>query len=435
MEGRRPERRGRRQTVSLRRSPACRGFSAGSSCAKLGPNALKICDLTQFYSPASGGVKRYIGEKVAWLRRHRPDWQHVLIVPGAETRALGDAAARVHEIRAPMISRSTQYRALLNLTAVSNVIETEQPDLIECSDPYQLAWCAQSTGRSLGIPVVGYYHSHFTEAYVEPAARRLFGEFGSHLMVDVARRYTRHVYNDFDRTLVPSLALVEILRDWGVTNTVVAELGMDGAKFFAAPEASASARAELGIPADVCLLLYLGRLAPEKNVLTMLNAFSELNARRPGRFHLLIAGDGTYRDQVANLRDSTRAVTWLPEISAEQLPRLYRAADLFVHPGVMETFGLVTLEAQACGTPVCGIRGSRMDRIVFAGLEDWAIENSPVALAAAIERMSGRDLRSMGRSAAEVVAARYDWNIAFARIFEIYEEVIRHRLVCRPPCN
>jgi alpha-1,6-mannosyltransferase len=351
----------------------------------------------------------------------------VLIVPGIETRVREDGNARVHEIAAPLISRETQYRALLNLTAVSNAIECEHPDIIECSDPYQLAWRAQNTGRSLGVPVVGYYHSHFAEAYLEPAARRMVGRFGADLLMDLAQRYTRHVYNDFDRTLVPSPALAATLCEWGVHNTVVAELGMDGEKFFVSDATADSAREDLGIPVDVCLLLYLGRLAPEKNADTLLRAFAELNARRPGRFHLLITGDGTYRSQVAALRGVTGAVTWKPALSATELPRYYRAADLFVHPGVLETFGLVTIESQACGTPVCGVRGSRMDRLVFAGLEDWAAANTPSALADAIERMSARDLAALGRKAAAIVAERYDWRVTFARIFSIYDQVIADR--------
>jgi alpha-1,6-mannosyltransferase len=201
-------------------------------------------------------------------------------------------------------------------------------------------------------------------------------------------------------------------------------LGMDGEKFFASDAPADSARAELGIPADVCLLLYIGRLAPEKNVGTLLRAFAELHRRRPGRFHLLIAGDGPFRDEVELLRASTGAVGWEPALSPQELPRYYRAADLFVHPGVLETFGLVTIEAQACGTPVCGIRGSRMDRLAFTGLEDWATENSPDALADAIERMSARDLRAMGHLAATLVAKRYDWRVVFEHIFAIYDEVI-----------
>lgn len=168
------------------------------------------------------------------------------------------------------------------------------------------------------------------------------------------------------------------------------------------------------------------RLEPYKRIDLIVDACTRLGVP------LVVIGSGS---EMARLKKSAgQNVRFLGYQKGDVIEKMTARAKAFIFASC-EDFGIAPLEAQACGTPVCGIRGSRMDRIVFAGLEDWAIENSPVALAAAIERMSGRDLRSMGRSAAEVVAARYDWNIAFARIFEIYEEVIRHRLVCRPPCN
>ncbi len=109
---------------------------------------------------------------------------------------------------------------------------------------------------------------------------------------------------------------------------------------------------------------------------------------------------------------------------AAELARIYRAADLFVHPGVMETFGLVTLEAQACGTPVVGIGGSYMDRIVFNSRVHWAQENTPESLAAAIRAVSETDLRREGLEASEVVRARFSWQTVFDRLFSIYREVI-----------
>lgn len=379
---------------------------------------MKFCDLTQFYSPASGGVKRYVTEKAAWLRRHRPEDRHVLIVPGAETRVEGDAVCRVHFLRAPLLSRSTQYRALLDLEAVSRVLEAEHPDLIECSDPYQLAWRAQSVGRSLGIPVTGYYHSHFVEAYVEKPARRWFGEFLGGLLVRGAERYARRVYRGFARTLVPSPALVDVLAAWGVENAVLAELGVDTQVFQPAGprwESPAGGRK---------VLAYVGRLAPEKNVRTLAAALAEAHRRAPEAFHFLIVGEGNEAECVRALSASTGQVTWLPALPAERLPEIYRGADLFVHPGVLETFGLVTLEAQACGTPVCGIAGTRMDRLCFAGRELWASANDSLALADAIERFAAADLAALGRQAAGEVAQRYDWDVRFAHNFGLYDEII-----------
>jgi len=99
------------------------------------------------------------------------------------------------------------------------------------------------------------------------------------------------------------------------------------------------------------------------------------------------------------------------------------AADLFVHPGVQETFGLVALESQACGTPVVGIRGSYMDRIIFHEQESWARENTPAALADAIEDLSGKKLSILGGSAAVAAEESHSWPRVFEQLFCIYREV------------
>ena len=84
---------------------------------------MKVCDLTQFYSPVSGGVKRYISEKVAWMRRARPNDRHVLIIPDEKTGCHEDGLSRVYTIRSPLVSRTARYRALLNLTAIEEILE------------------------------------------------------------------------------------------------------------------------------------------------------------------------------------------------------------------------------------------------------------------------------------------------------------------------
>jgi alpha-1,6-mannosyltransferase len=386
---------------------------------------LKICDLTQFYSPVSGGVKRYLAEKTAYMRQHTQD-RHVLIIPGAETDVRDDGPTRVYSIRSPLISRTSRYRALLNLGAVERVLEAEQPDIIESGDPYQIAWKALASGEALGIPVVGFYHSHFPEAYLRTAAKFL-GETATRIAMEIARRYVRALYSKFARTLVPSAPLGALLGEWGVPNVVTIDLGVDPVIFHPANGAgeAESARAELGIPPEAKLLLYVGRLSPEKNTQTLFACFRRLTRRQPGRFHLMVVGDGQQRRMLKRLKKRTGAVTWEPYCAdPKQLARYYRAADLFVHPGVQETFGLVTLESQACGTPVIGIRGSYMDRIVFSDLGYWAAENRPESLAAAISRMSRQDLRAIGLKSSAIVAERYNWKRVFDRLFGVYREVI-----------
>lgn len=385
---------------------------------------MKICDLTQFYSPVSGGVKRYISEKVAWMRRARPDDRHVLIIPGETTGYREDGLARVYTIRAPLVSRTARYRALLNLTAIEEILEKERPDVIESGDPYQVAWKALASGDALGIPVVAFYHSHFPEAYLR-TIDKFFGRIAVDITRDVARRYVCELYNRFAATIVPSPALARLLRGWGVHNTRLGELGVDTALFRSqpAPEESRQVREALDVTDERILLLYVGRLAPEKNVSTLFDAFAQLDR---DRFALVVVGDGPERRHLTRLRERNAHVHWLPyQGDGQQLARLYRAADLFVHPGVQETFGLVALESQASGTPVVGIRGSYMDRIIFTDQDHWAAENSPSALADAIRFMARRDLQSEGQDAAARVHQFYGWDRVFERLFGIYAGVAR----------
>ena len=381
---------------------------------------MKVCDLTQFYSPFSGGVKRYLEEKrkYAFANGH----QHLLIIPGDQTSCTETESSRTYSIKSPLVSRTSRYRALLHLGAVQQLLERERPDVIESSDPYQLAWKAISSGRALRIPVVGFYHSHFPEAYLRTTSKFL-GETATEIVMEMARTYVRALYNHFQATFVPSAALGQVLGQWGVENVVLAELGIDTDIFRPAKDRDGT-RARMGIPTDRFLLLYVGRLAHEKNVKTLFGAFEILNSGNAGRFHLLVVGDGPLRDQLRELSRGTKAVSWLRYISAQdELAAVYRAADLFVHPSVQETFGLVALEAQACGTPVVGIRGSYMDRIILSDQTHWAEENSPESLATAILESKKLDLTRIGEAASQQVAKRYSWRRVFRQMFDIYGQL------------
>ena len=379
---------------------------------------MKICDLTQFYSPLSGGVKRYVHEKINYIQTRSPDDEHILIIPGAKTEVISVDRSRIYSIHSPVVSRSARYRVLLNLRAIGEILERERPDIIESGDPYQVGWKAVSVGRLLRIPVVGFYHSHFPEAYLRGPAK---------FLLSAAKKYVRKLYNRFEATFVPSPQLARLLEDWGVRNVRPVSLGVNTESFSPMPEDSAETRRSLQIEPRRKLLLYIGRLAQEKNTETLFAAFEMLSERRPDDFALVVIGDGPERETLRRLQSQNKNVNWIHYCTdSSELARFYRAADLFVHPGVQETFGLVALESQACGTPVVGIRGSWMDRIIFHEQESWAGGNSPEALAKAIEEFSGRDLEGLGAAAARIAAERHAWPGVFDGLLCIYREVCAH---------
>ena len=384
---------------------------------------MKICDLTQFYSPVSGGVKRYLHEKIDYINRRAPRDEHVLIVPGAKTKLRANRRSRVYTIRSPLVSRAAQYRALLNLRAVEEILENERPDVIESGDPYQLGWRALKVGRTLRVPVVGFYHSHFPEAYVRKSAM-LLGKTATRRVMKLSRAYVCKLYNQHAATIVASEGLARVLRHWGVHNVRVLGLGVNTEIFRPDGSGTESIRRSLGVNSGQHLLLYVGRLSKEKNTATLLRAFRNLQRHRPNEFHLLVIGDGPERTQLRKLQMRIENLSWIRYCADPcELAGFYRAADLFVHPGVQETFGLAALECQACGTPVVGIRGSYMDNIICHDQKSWALENSPDALANAIEECSGRKLAALGKHAARVARSVYSWPRVFEELFCIYREL------------
>jgi alpha-1,6-mannosyltransferase len=389
---------------------------------------VKICDVTQFYSPVSGGVKRYISEK----RRHvleRTRDEHHLIVPGSATRYEREGRLHLHTIRSPRLdffSRyPSRYRLILNTGLVLDLLDDIRPDVIESGDPYHLAWSCLRAGAQLHAPVFGFYHSHFPEAYLRTALK-----YGGTWLRDAAMNYAQDyivkLYGHFTATLVPSERLRQVLYGWGVTNTVTLNLGVDTGIFRPAPHDD-TLRDELGLPRDRRVLLYVGRLSPEKNIGLLLAAFEALHARHPSRYHLVIVGDGPLRRILPATRHRTGALTWRSYVQDNAiLSRYYHAADLFIHPGVCETFGLVVLEAQACGLPCVGISGSFMDANVLVGLDQWATRNDPNDLAEAIERFEHQDLAALGAEASRLVQSRFAWGKVFARQWDLYTRARLH---------
>lgn len=297
---------------------------------------LHLLDITMFWSGSGGGVARYIRSKRAWLNKHS-NWRHTIVAPGPST-------TETCGISAPPIPFSGGYRFPLLRNSAARTIMSQQPDLIEVGDPYRFAWAALDAGQRLGIPVAAFYHSNLdalTDHRLTRAVR------------PAVRRYLRHLYRQYDSVFAASRWSADTLRNLGVDNVVLQPLGVDCALFH--PQRRDDQwRRELGFADSDVLLLYAGRFAPEKNLDQLAAAVARLGAP----FVLVAIGDGPRPPSGARVR-------LLPYHSEPlQLARALASADLFVHAGDQETFGLAPLEALACGTPaVVRARGGLRDLI------------------------------------------------------------------------
>ncbi len=387
---------------------------------------MKLCDIVQFHSPLSGGVKRYVQDKSRYLAR-RPGMRHVMVVPAARNAVREEDGARVYQIRSPRIPGSKSYRFLVSVGAMEAIIAREKPDLIEVGDPYLAAWAACRIGVLHGIPVVAFYHSDYPRA-MERSLRKCAGATVATAMAWPIRRYLLALYRRMGATLAASRRTVEILESLRVPRVIHTPLGVDTDRFYICQNRE-EIRRRLGVAPAERLALYVGRLAREKHISQLVGLMNEWPEEDPC-LRLLLVGDGECAGLVERACRKDARIQWHPYCAdAHRLAEYYSAADVFVHAGTTETFGLASLEAQACGLRVVAVRGGGLEE-TLEGEDPLVMAESatPFALATAIRLALAipEDAETRARRR-ERIRSRFGHQQAFDRLLTVYNAVVAQR--------
>lgn len=216
----------------------------------------------------------------------------------------------------------------------------------------------------------------------------------------------------------------------------VLRLGVDVERF--RPALPTRLRDALGIPAEHVVFCYVGRLERRKGVDVLAEAFARLAPRLP-YLHLLLAGadtqtlDGSAWDAVERIARQAGVqdrIHWLGALASECLPEVYAASDALVAPSRLEPFGMVYLEAMACGLPVIGTLAGGVPEIVLSERHGYlvlpgSVESLLVAMMA-LATDEGRR-RRMGREARRHVESVFDQKRIARLTVEAYLEAIRRR--------
>jgi alpha-1,6-mannosyltransferase len=349
-----------------------------------------LVDTTLFFSPTSGGVKRYLTAKHAWLAAHT-SWEHTIVVPGRHTHVERGGLSTLSGYPVP---GTFNYRLPLNPRRWMRLLEELEPALIEAGDVFHPAWAGWRVAQRRGIPLAAFYHSNLPQM----AGRRFCGWFTQPLL----SRYVRLLYEHCDLVFAPSRVMCEYLRSLGVQQAVHQPLGVD-AEIFTPERRSHTLRERLGLPPETRLLVFPGRFAPEKNLPLLLRAFARLGFP----YHLLLIGGERTARPAAN-------VTMLPyRRDSRELAQFVASADALVHAGTKETFGLVILEAMACGRPVVAARAGAFPELIDDSVGMLAEPNSADSMADAIAALYERDLDTLGAAGRERILRQFTWNRAF----------------------
>ena len=293
---------------------------------------------------------------------------------------------------------------------------SQRPDLVYIATEGPLGRSALSSATRLGIPTLSGMHTHFD---------RYSRHYRLGLIAPLVAAYMRGFHNRSGGTLVPTRAMAESLRRSDFERIHIWPRGVDAGLFNPARR-SEQLRAAWGLKPDQLALIYVGRLAPEKNVELTLQSYLAIKAELPGT-RMIWVGDGPAR---RHLEQACPDGHFAGARTGEDLASHYASGDLFLFPSLTETFGNVVLEAMASGLPVLAYRDAAAAELINSGHNGRTVRpgNSVDFVATGMELANNRDLcRRLGRAAREQ-ALRHAWPHLIDDLIALFQRsVLEHQ--------
>lgn len=373
---------------------------------------MRIAIVTESFLPTVNGVANSVARVTEQLQS---DGHHVLIIaPGRGPDRFGDT--RVVRTAAVPLPGYPSIPVGLPGAITFGELQSFAPDVVHVSGPVALGAWGLSAARRLDIPSVALYQTdfpRFTRHYKVGAAEGL------------AWRWLRRIHSLAELTLAPSRAAAQDLRRNGVPRVAIWGRGVDIDRF--SPQHRDPVLRRRLAPGGEVLVGYVGRLAPEKDVM-LLEALGGMRGIR-----LVVVGDGP---------DRTRLQQRLPDAvftgykGGVELSRVFASLDVFVHTGAHETFCQTIQESLASGVPVVAPAvGGPLDLVRHGGNGVFYRPGDRRALRHAVAGVvaDGMGRRRMGAAARPGVVDR-TWPRLTADLVQRYEDaVVRHASRTRVP--
>lgn len=375
--------------------------------------SLRIAVVTETWPPEINGVAITLSRLVRGLCQRNHEIQ--LIRPRQGKHEQASPAGDVQELllRGLPIPHYPQLKmGLPSKRALVRAWTLKRPDLVHIATEGPLGWSALQAARRLRLPVTSDFRTNF-HSYSK--------HYGMAWLSKPIMAYLRKFHNHTACTMVPTQRLKTDLNKQGFANLSVVARGVDTVVF--SPERRSSAwRAQWQADANTLVLLSAGRLAAEKNLELVIQTYQA--AQQTGaKVRLVVAGDGPYLEEFK--RRCPDAV-FLGMCSHETLASVYASADVFLFPSLTETFGNVTLEALASGTPVLAFDCAAASELVHTGHNGWLVPSDREARYIATAQEIVRDpARVMAmRQATRQSVVELDWLQIVLRVERIFLQAL-----------
>ncbi|MEK5382883.1 glycosyltransferase family 4 protein [Niallia sp. FSL W8-0635] len=306
---------------------------------------------------------------------------------------------------------------ITNPKKIENNLKQFKPDLIHLATPYMMGLYGLFAAKKLNIPVVSSYHTNFDQ-YLK--------YYHASLLEPFLWKYLKWFHQSTEKIFVPSKETQKKLESLNFSDLKVWGRGIDSDLFKPNTDAKEQIKKKFHIR-EKYILLFVGRLAPEKDLDTLNKIVDKLPSNIKDSVHWLIVGDGPSKEMWEEKEKKQNNMTLTGYIKGDELARIYAGADLFVFPSYTETFGNVVLEAMACGTPAIvanegGVKDFVIDNVNGRICEKRNAESFIVAIS---ELLGNEKMRlGMGREA-RGYALTQSWNSIFDGLLSDYYEVIQ----------
>ena len=297
-------------------------------------------------------------------------------------------------------------------------------DVVHTNSEFVMGFFGRHVAKSNGCALVHTYHTvwedytyYLTHGLADEAARKL------------ARKYSQWWCDRFDRVITPTGKTMGLLRGYGVEAEIdIIPSGMDIARF--APERHDEAqrmavRAECGVKPGERVLLYVGRIAREKNIERIMRVFPRLLAVYPD-VRFVIVGEGPMREKLGEMAQElgvAEHVSLTGPKPWEAIDRYYAIGDVFASASRSETQGLTYVEAMASGLCVCAVNDACLNGVIDDGISGVLTQDSDEDLYVGLLRAFSEEGQRIARKAAQY-AAPFGTQAFAARVEACYEKAI-----------
>ena len=378
-------------------------------------NKVKIAFFTETFLPKVDGIVTRLTKTVKHLIE-AGDEVVVFCPEGCPSHYMG---AKIVGVPAMPLPLYPELKLGLPGPAVSDALESFQPDLIHVVNPAVLGLGGIWLAKTNNIPLIASYHTHLPK-YLE--------HYGMGMLEPLLWELLKAAHNQAVLNLCTSTAMVTELSEKGIQHTALWQRGVDTEAFQPELRNDKMRRRLLGNFSDEgALLIYVGRLSAEKQIERIKPVLQALPHTR-----LALVGDGPYRQQLEKIFENT-ATNFVGYLAGEELASAYASGDAFLFPSSTETLGLVLLEAMAAGCPVIGANRGGIPDIISDGkngclFDPDGVNEGSESLIKATEKILTNDLEHQSmRKAAREEAERWNWASATNQLRGYYQQVIQQK--------